>query len=111
MNDGVVERRGGTAFPSDFRGNALVDFRGQARVDENGQLRLAEHVDEAGSHDHAVGVDGAIALSLAKISYSCNFAGANTHVSGIPGRSGAVYDVAVDDYDVEGRRKRRSLRP
>ena len=102
LDDGVVERRDRIAFTGDFRGDALKDFRGQARIDENGQFRLAEHVDEAGGDDFAGGVDGALARSCGEIADGGDFAVADADVSGIPGRTGAVDDVAVGDDEVEG---------
>ena len=110
LDDGVVLRRDRTAFASNLRSDALVNLRRQARIDQDGQLRLAQHVDEARSHDHAVCVDGSIALRIAEISDGRDLAGANPHVARIPRRSGAIDDVAVGDDDVEGRGKRRGLR-
>ena len=54
LDDGVIERRDGTAFARDLGRDALVDLRGQARIDQDRQFRLAQHVDEAGRDDHAV---------------------------------------------------------
>ena len=102
LDDGVIQRRDGTAFAGDLGGDALIDLRGQARIDQDGQLRLAQHVDEAGSDDHAVGVDGARALRVAQIADGGDLAVANADVARVPGRAGAVDDVAVGDDDVEG---------
>ena len=71
----------GAAFPRDLGGNALVNLRGQARIDQNGQLRLAQHVDEAGSDDHAMNVNGASALSLRKVPDGGDFSGTNADVA------------------------------
>ena len=102
LDDGVVQRRGRAAFAGDLRGDALIDLRGQARIDQDGELRLAEHVDEAGSDDHAAGVDGASARGIAKIANGGDLAAADADVAGVPRRAGAVDDVAVGDDDVEG---------
>ena len=101
LNDGIVEWRDGIAFAGDFGGDALEDFRGQARVDEDRQLGLAQHVDEAGSDDFAGGVDGALARGSSEIADGGDFAVADADVAGVPGRAGAVDDMAVGDDEVE----------
>jgi hypothetical protein len=92
----------GVAFAGNFGGDALIDFRGQARVDQNGQFRLAEHVDEAGRDDLAGGVNGALAGCGGEVADGGDFSVADADVAGVPGRAGAVDDVAVRDDDVEG---------
>ena len=108
-DDGVILRRDRAAFASNLRGDALVNLRRQSGFDEDGQLRLAQHVDEARSHDHAAGVDGSIPWSSSKIPNGRNFSGANPDVARIPRRSGAIDDVAICDDDVEGRGKGHGL--
>ena len=103
LNDRVVERSDGAAFAGDFGGDALINFRGQARVDEDGQFRLAEHVDETGRNDFAGRVDGALARGGGEIADGGDFSVADAEVSGIPGGTGAVDDVAIGDDEVEGR--------
>src|SRR6266481_6348265 len=99
--NGVVQRGNRFALAGDFRGDALIDFRGQARIDEDGVLRLSEHVDETGSNDFAAGVDGTSARRGAEIADGRDLAGANSDVTGIPGRARAVDDVAVGDDNIE----------
>ena len=78
-------------------------FDGRLRIDQHGQLRLAQHVDEAGRDDLAGGVDG---LSRGRAAASRPIAAIRpsriADVAGVPGRPGAVDDVAVEDDDVEG---------
>ncbi len=102
-NERIVQRRCGAAFAGDLGGDALKDFRWQARIDENSELGLAEHVDESGSDNHAVSIDGARALSGGEIADSGDPAITNPDVAGIPGGARAVNDAAVGDDDVVGR--------
>ena len=104
--NGVAQRGDRFAFTGYLRGDALIDFRGQAGLDEDGVFRLSEHVDETGRNHFTVCIDGASAGQSAKIADSGNLAGANSDIAGIPGRAGAVDDVAVGDDDIEGRRRR-----
>jgi hypothetical protein len=107
LNDGVIERCDGTAFPGNFRGDALIDFRRQAGIDEDGELGLAKHIDEAGSNDSTGGVNGAFAGGGGEISDGGDFSMADAEVAGIPGRAGSVDDVAVGDDKVECRDRLR----
>ena len=102
-NGGVVDRRNGVAFAGDFGGDALEDLGGQARVDEDGELGLAEHVDESGRDDFAGGVDGALGGRTGEVADGGDAAIADADVAGVPGRAGAVDDVAVRDDDVKRR--------
>jgi len=102
LNDGIVERGDRAAFAGDLCGDALINFRGQARIDQNSKFGLAEHVDEAGSDDLARGVDGALARCGSEIADGGDFSVANAEVSCVPGRAGAVDDMAVGDDEVEG---------
>jgi hypothetical protein len=102
LNDGIVKRGDGTAFSGDLGGDALIDFRRQARFDQDGQFGLAEHVDEAGRDDFAGSVDGAFAGRGSQVTDGGNFSVADADFAGIPGRTGAVDDVAVGDDEVEG---------
>ncbi len=97
----VVQRRNRFALAGDFRGDALIDFRGQARVHEDGVLGLSEHIDETGRYDFAACIDGASTRRRAEIADGHNLAGANPYIAGIPGRAGAVDDVAVGDDNIE----------
>ena len=101
LNDGIVERSGGSALAGDLGRDALINFRRQPGINEDSQVRLAEHVDESRRDYHAVSVNGALARSCGEIADGGNFAIADTDVPGIPGRAGAVDDVAVDDYEIE----------
>ncbi len=102
LDDGVIQRRDRTAFAGDLGRDALVDLRGQARIHQDGQFRLAQHVDKAGSDDHAVDINRARALRVAQISDGGDFAVANADVARVPRRAGAVDDVAVGDDEIEG---------
>ena len=72
------------------------------RVDQDRHLGLAEHVDEARRHDHAVRVDGALGLRRAQKADGGDASVANADVAGVPGRAGAVDDVAVADDEIVG---------
>ncbi len=101
-NGGVADGRNGVAFAGDLGGDALEDFGGQARVDEDGELGLAEHVDESRRDDFAGGVDGAFGGRLGEVADGGDAAIADADVARVPGRAGAVDDVAVGDDDVKG---------
>ena len=96
----VIERRGRAAFAGDLGGDALKDFGRQMRVDQDRQLGLAEHVDEARRDHHAVRVDGALGLRRAEKADGGDAAVANADIARVPGRAGAVNDVAVADDEV-----------
>ena len=100
LDDGVIERRGRTAFAGELGGDALKDFGRQMRVHQDGQLGLAEHVNEARRDDHAVRVNGALGLRRAQKADGGDASVANADVAGVPGRAGAVNDVAVADDEV-----------
>src|SRR5580700_11160570 len=100
LNDGIVKRGDGTAFSGDLGGDALVDFGRQARFDEDGQFGLAEHVDEAGRDDFAGSVDGALSGRGSQVADGGDSSVADADVAGIPGRTGAVDDVAVGDDEI-----------
>jgi len=102
LDDGVVERSDGRTFAGNLSGDALENFRGQAGIDEDRHFRLAEHVDKAGSDDLAGSIDGASARGVSKVPDGCDFVIADTEVGGVPGRTGAVDDVAVGDDQIEG---------
>ena len=102
LDDRIIQRRDGAAFARDLGRDALVNLRGQARIHQDRQFRLAQHVDEAGGDDHAVGINGARALRVAQISDGGDLAAANADVAGVPRRAGAVDDVAVGDDEIEG---------
>ena len=80
-DDRIVQRSGGPALSSDFGGDALVDLRRQARIDQDRRFRLAEHVDESGRDDFALGVDGALARGGGKIADGSDPAVANSDVT------------------------------
>ena len=101
LDDGVIQGRDGTAFAGDLGRDALIDFRGQAGIHQDGQLRLAQHVDKAGSDNHAVDINRARALRGAQIADGGDLAVADADVAGVPGRAGAVDDVAVGDDGIE----------
>src|SRR5207253_6886864 len=86
---------------------SLVNLRGQARIDQNRPFRLAQHVDEAGSDDHTVRVESALAGSGGKIPNRRNPSIANADIARIPGRPCAVDDVAVSDDQIERLRRLR----
>src|SRR5882724_498449 len=100
--NGVVQGSDRFTFAGDFRGDALIDLGGQAWIDKDGALRLTEHVDEAGGNNFSARIDGASAGRGAEIADGVDLAAKNADIAGIPGRAGAVDDVAVDDDDVEG---------
>src|SRR5207253_7280996 len=60
---------------------SLVNLRGQARIDQNRPFRLAQHVDEAGSDDHSVRVESALAGSGGKIPNRRNPSIANAYIA------------------------------
>src|ERR1051326_501634 len=97
MDDSVIERRWGAAFAGDLSGNALKDFGRQMRVDQDRQLRLAEHVNEARSDDHAVRVNRPLGLRRAEKADGGDVPVADPNIARVPGRAGAVNDVAVAD--------------
>src|SRR5262249_53044229 len=102
LDDGVIEWRCRASLAGEFRGDALKDLGRQMRVHQDGHLRLSEHVDESGSDYHAVRVNGALGRRGAEKPDGGNTPVANADVAGIPGRAGAVDDVAVADDDVVG---------
>ncbi len=73
------------------------------RIDQDGKFRLAQHVDEAGGDSEAVGIDGARGFDAAENADGRDAAVADADVAGIPGRTGAVDDVTVDNDKVERR--------
>ena len=102
LDDGVVERGDGAAFACNFGRDALIDFRRQTRFNEDGEFGLAEHVDEAGSDNFAGGIDGALARCACEVADGSDFSVADADIAGIPGRTGAVDNVAVGDDEIEG---------
>lgn len=70
------------------------------RVDQDRQLGLAQHVNEARRDDHAVRVNGAFGLCRAQEADGCDTAVANADIARVPGRAGAVNDMAVADDEV-----------
>ena len=100
-NDRVIQRRCRSAFAGNFCRDALVDFRRQARIDQNGQLRLPKHIDESRRNHFASSIDGSGASRCVEIADSHNLAVPDSNISGVPGRAGAIDDVAVGDDNVE----------
>src|SRR5439155_11588117 len=74
----------------------------QVRIHQNRQLGLAEHVDEARSYHHTAGVYGALGRRVRQIANHGNLTVANADVTRIPGRAGAVNNVAVANDNVVG---------
>ena len=89
--------------PRDLGGDALEDLRRHARVDQDGELGLPQHVDEARApppSPPASTVWRAAAPSSRPI--AAIRPSANADVRRVPGRAGAVDDVAVANDDVVG---------
>ena len=87
------------------------------RVHQDGQIGLAEHVNESRRDDHAVRVNGARGLCRAQKADGRDASVAYADVAGVPGRAGAINDVAVANDEVigggrcvEGREERRKMR-
>lgn len=72
------------------------------RVHQNRELGLAQHVNESRRDDHAVCVNGAFGLGRAQKADGGDASVANADVARIPGRAGAINDVAVADDQVVG---------
>ena len=70
------------------------------RVDQDRQLRLAEHVNEARRDHHAVRVNRPLGLRRAEKADGGDVPVADADIARVPGRAGAVNDVAVADDDV-----------
>src|SRR5208283_5408746 len=90
-----------SAFSRDLGGDALINIRRQARIDEDCRFRLAQHIDEAGSDDFALGVNRKLARGRREIADGGDTAVADSDVAGIPGRARTVHDVSVGDDEVE----------
>ena len=84
LNDRVIQGRNGIALARDLGRDALIDFRGQARINQDGQFRLPQHVDKAGSDNHAVDINRPRALRAAQIADGGDLAAANTDVTRVP---------------------------
>jgi len=107
----VVQRGSRVAFARDLGRNSLIDFRWQSGIHQNGDLRLAKHVNESRGNHLAHRVDGLPPGCGAEVANRRNSSIADTHISRIPGRAGAIDDMAVRDDGVEGLRCRgRRLR-
>ncbi len=98
--DRIVERAGGSTFAGDLGGDPLKDLRRQARLDQDGELRLAQHVDEAGGHDHPRRVHRLSRRRAVEPPDRRDPPVANAHVRGVPGRAGAVDDAPMVDDEV-----------
>ncbi len=105
LDDGVVQWRGRIAFPCDLSGDALINLRRQSWIDQNGLFRLTQHVDKSGGNHLTMRIDGALARRLRKIADGGNPACADSHVSGIPGRTRPIDNVAIGDDNIEGLRE------
>src|SRR5207248_467953 len=66
-------------------------------------LRLAEEVDEAGSDDAAVGVDGGGRGHGGEIADGRDGVAANADVTAVPRCAGTIDDPRVDDLEIERR--------
>ena len=104
LNDGVVKGSRRSSFARDFSCDPLINLRRQPGIDENRQLGLAQHVYEAGRHDHPLRFDRACTGLVSEIAYSRDLAGADANITGIPGRAGAIDDVTVGDHEIKRRR-------
>ena len=82
--NGLVQRSDAFPFAGDFRGDALIDFRWQPRIDKNREFGLAKHVNEAGSDNQTVSVDGALARCCGQIADCGDLSFPNSDVTGIP---------------------------
>ena len=107
LDDGIIQRRCRIAFAGDLGGDALVNLRGQSGIDQDRHLGLAQHVDETRGNHLALSVDGPRSRRGAQIADGGNFPVANSDVTRIPRRSGAIDDVAVGDDQVELWRRSR----
>ena len=103
LQDGVVERCDGAAFPRDLGGDALVDLGRQMRIHQNRELRLAQHVDEARSDYHAACVESAAGSGGIQFTDGGDASPADRDIAGVPWRAGAVDDAAIADHQVVGR--------
>ena len=106
--DGFFILRGdGTAFAGDFRGDPLRELAQRTIVEEERDLGLAQHVNEAGGDDAALGLDFALGMGFAQVADCGEPIAADGDVSRIPGITSAVDDVTVadDEIVVAGRRR------
>jgi hypothetical protein len=84
MQNGVIERSDAFPFAGDLRGYSLIDFRWQTRIHQNGEFGLTKHINEAGSDNEPVSVDGALARCCGEIADCGDSSFANSDVTGIP---------------------------
>ncbi len=94
-----------TGFAGQLGRDPLHDLARHPVVPEHPVLRLAEHVDEARSHDEPARVDAAPGRRRHLASDRGDALADDAHVSGEPWRTGAVHDAAARDQQVAtGRR-------
>src|SRR5258706_8608788 len=94
----------------DFGGPALPHLRLDVRIDEDAELRLPEEVDEAGSDDVPLRVDGRRGRRLRQIADGDDRVAAHPDVAAEPRRARAVEDAPIDDLAVERRLSGRAQR-
>ena len=96
-------RAGGRSFTENLGGHALADFALGQAVFEEQRIGMRVHVDEAGGHDEAGGVDLWRIGPRRQLTDEFDLAALNSNVGIEPGVAGAVDDLAVGDDQIEGR--------
>ena len=100
LDESFVDGRDRFAFAGYFGGHAHHHLAHRARIDQQVSFRLAQHVDEAGRHDHAARIDYALCACALETSDADNPVAFDGEVGDVAGASGAVDDAPVFDQQI-----------